>query len=118
MFDGERASPVAMVAPSIHSSAYISLRDLLPLAIINSPRPMTPAAHRELYYGSEISIRNRLVKMAVWAYLKPMSNFTVTADQSFLRRILQNRAVAAIVHSVDRLILFPLSTAFKWLFKC
>nr|GMD86736.1 uncharacterized protein LOC109181112 [Ipomoea batatas] len=99
MFDGERASPVAveilrnpvcsrnsiptvaMVPPSIHSSAYISLRDLLPLAIINSPRPMTPATHRELYYGSEISIRNLLVKMAACAYLKPMSNLTVTADQ-------------------------------------
>nr|GMD35547.1 uncharacterized protein LOC109181112 [Ipomoea batatas] len=110
-------SSMAMVPPPIHPSAYTSLRDLLPAAIVNSPRPMTPAAHWELYYGSEISIRNRLVKMAAWAYLKPTSTLMVTADQSFLRRFLRNSVVAAIVHSVDRLILLPLSRAFKWLFK-
>nr|GMD60685.1 uncharacterized protein LOC109181112 [Ipomoea batatas]GME13584.1 uncharacterized protein LOC109181112 [Ipomoea batatas]GME13585.1 uncharacterized protein LOC109181112 [Ipomoea batatas] len=82
-------------------------KDLLPRAIGNSPRPTTPAAHRELYYGSEISIRNRLVKMEAWAYLKPMSTLTVTTDHSFLRRFLPNRAVCAFVHFV----------AFKWLFK-
>nr|GMD89734.1 hypothetical protein Iba_chr14dCG2900 [Ipomoea batatas] len=47
----------------------------------------------------------------------PPSTLTDTADQSFLRCSLQNSVVAAIVHFADHLILFPLSRAFKWLFK-
>ncbi|MED6212748.1 hypothetical protein PIB30_086530, partial [Stylosanthes scabra] len=54
------------------SSSYTSLRDMLPFpaAAVNSP---TPSAAASSSGGGSISIRNRLVKQAAWAYLQPMS---------------------------------------------
>lgn len=63
------------------SQAYTSLKDLLPApaAGIGSP---TAAS------GYEISIRNRLVKQAAWAYLQPMSSSPGSSGPThFLRRL-------------------------------
>ncbi|XP_057498488.1 uncharacterized protein LOC130783008 [Actinidia eriantha] len=66
---------------SIKPLSYTSLKDLLPSSAVQSP---TSAGGS----GSEISIRNRLVKQAAWAYLQPMS---ASPDSStgphFLRRL-------------------------------
>lgn len=101
---------------TVTAAPYTSLRDLLPPAIVNSPRPMSPAAYRRLYYGPEIAIRNQLVKRAAWAYLKPMSNLTETVDKGFFGRFSMNVALTAFAGFVDRAILLPLTRAFKWLF--
>ncbi|KAL1566115.1 hypothetical protein AAHA92_01758 [Salvia divinorum] len=61
--------------------SYTSLKDLLPTAAVNSPRPSS--AHG----GSDIGIRNRLVKQAAWAYLQPMSASPRSAGVGFLRRV-------------------------------
>ena len=56
------------VKPASHS--YTSLKDLLPSTAVNSPRPNSAPL---VQIGSDISIRNHLVKQAAWAYLQPMS---------------------------------------------
>ncbi|KAK7284804.1 hypothetical protein RJT34_19557 [Clitoria ternatea] len=62
------------------SSSYTSLRDVLPPpnAAVNSPS--AAAATAITYSGYEISIRNRLVKQAAWAYLQPMSSSPSTSS--------------------------------------
>ncbi|MED6134381.1 hypothetical protein PIB30_036531 [Stylosanthes scabra] len=57
------------------SSSYTSLRDMLPFpaAALNSPTSSASAAAASSSGGGSISIRNRLVKQAAWAYLQPMS---------------------------------------------
>ncbi|KAH6797557.1 hypothetical protein C2S52_022111 [Perilla frutescens var. hirtella] len=70
------------IRPNSHS--YTSLKDLLPAAAVNSPRPSSAPLGQG---GSDICIRNRLVKQAAWAYLQPMSTSPRSADGSFLRRI-------------------------------
>lgn len=61
------------------TAAYTSLKDLLPSpAAINSP---TTAGSTQ-----EISIRNRLVKQAAWAYLQPMSASPDSSSHHFFRR--------------------------------
>ncbi|MED6192180.1 hypothetical protein PIB30_007711 [Stylosanthes scabra] len=64
------------------SSFYTSLRDLLPSSAVNSPTASSSSA---------ISIRNRLVKHAAWAYLQPMSSSpsssSSTSSPYFLRRL-------------------------------
>ncbi|MED6210045.1 hypothetical protein PIB30_060343 [Stylosanthes scabra] len=67
------------------SSFYTSLKDLLPSssssAAVNSPTASSSA----------ISIRNRLVKHAAWAYLQPMSSSPSSSSSAssthFLRRL-------------------------------
>ncbi|KAJ1394561.1 hypothetical protein SESBI_34138 [Sesbania bispinosa] len=66
-------------------SSYTSLRDVLPYpnAAINSPTASSAANS-----GYEISIRNRLVKQAAWAYLQPMSASPGgSSAPNFLRRL-------------------------------
>jgi hypothetical protein len=69
------------------SPAYTSLKDLLPASAsasagIGSPTAATAAS------GYEISIRNRLVKQAAWAYLQPMSSSPGSSGPThFLRRL-------------------------------
>ncbi|TKY61937.1 hypothetical protein E2542_SST11791 [Spatholobus suberectus] len=68
---------------SLKPSSYTSLRDMLPPpnVAVNSP---TASA----YSGHEISIRNRLVKQAAWAYLQPMSASPGgSSTPHFLRRL-------------------------------
>ncbi|CAJ1883697.1 unnamed protein product [Sphenostylis stenocarpa] len=65
----QRTTSLELVSlKSPFSVSYTSLRDVLPSpnAAVNSP---TASA----YSAREISIRNRLVKQAAWAYLQPMS---------------------------------------------
>ncbi|XP_028795566.1 uncharacterized protein LOC114751068 [Neltuma alba] len=60
--------------------SYTSLRDLLPSA---TPPPSVSV------FGYDISIRNRLVKQAAWAYLQPMSSSpTGSSSSCFLRHFL------------------------------
>ncbi|CAN1306519.1 hypothetical protein LINPERPRIM_LOCUS26822 [Linum perenne] len=63
--------------PSSSSSAYTSIKDLLPTVAVNSPTAAGAAY--------EISIRNRLVKQAAWAYLQPMSASSGSSGHHFLR---------------------------------
>lgn len=67
-----------------NSQSYTSLKDLLPTAAVNSPRPSSAPLCQG---GSDICIRNRLVKQAAWAYLQPMSTSPGSAEGSFLHRI-------------------------------
>lgn len=68
------------------SESYTSLKDLLPSSAspsaVNSPTAATAASS-----GYEISIRNRLVKQAAWAYLQPMSSTSGPSGPNFLRRL-------------------------------
>ena len=67
------------------SEAYTSLKDLIPSspsgAGINSPTASVANS------GYEISIRNRLVKQAAWAYLQPMSSSPSSDGSHFLSRL-------------------------------
>ncbi|KAG7028138.1 hypothetical protein SDJN02_09318, partial [Cucurbita argyrosperma subsp. argyrosperma] len=80
------AVPVVLSArlnPPPHSLTYTSLRDILP-----SPTSMSsPTAASAANSGFEISIRNRLVKQAAWAYLQPMSSSPGSSGPHLLRRI-------------------------------
>ena len=67
---------------------YTSLKDILPVsasnAAVSSP---TPASASAVSSGYEISIRNRLVKQAAWAYLQPMSSSPGSSGPHFLHRL-------------------------------
>ncbi|GLT81397.1 hypothetical protein SLA2020_527860 [Shorea laevis] len=64
--------------------AYTSLKDLIiPSAAVNSPTATTSSPNS----GYEISIRNRLVKQAAWAYLQPMPSSPHYSGPSFFRRL-------------------------------
>ncbi|XP_014495271.1 uncharacterized protein LOC106757173 [Vigna radiata var. radiata] len=65
------------------STSYTSLRDVLP-----SPNFAVNSPTSSAYSSQEISIRNRLVKQAAWAYLQPMSASPGgTSTPHFLRRL-------------------------------
>nr|XP_011467253.1 PREDICTED: uncharacterized protein LOC105352291 [Fragaria vesca subsp. vesca] len=66
------------------SESYTSLKDLLPsssFAAVQSPTPNSATT------GYQISIRNRLVKQAAWAYLQPMSSTSGPSGPHLLRRV-------------------------------
>uniref|UniRef100_A0A7N2M548 Uncharacterized protein n=1 Tax=Quercus lobata TaxID=97700 RepID=A0A7N2M548_QUELO len=64
---------------------YTSLKDILPVsAAVSSPTTASAAA---VSSGYEISIRNRLVKQAAWAYLQPMSSSPGSSGPHFLHRL-------------------------------
>lgn len=67
------------IKPASHS--YSSLKDLLPSVGVNSPKPKSALAR------PDIRIRNRLVKQAAWAYLRPMSTSTDFAGGNFIQRL-------------------------------
>ncbi|CAA0822527.1 Unknown protein [Striga hermonthica] len=94
------------IKPASHS--YTSIRDLLPAAAVNSPKPgpalMTPP-------GSDICIRNRLVKQAAWAYLQPMSTSPGSSGGGFLRRLWPR--AAEFIDFVRR----GLARAVSWAFR-
>ncbi|XVF76128.1 hypothetical protein PTKIN_Ptkin13bG0241000 [Pterospermum kingtungense] len=66
-------------------ASYTSLKDILSSSTvaINSPTAAGSATNS----GYEISIRNRLVKQAAWAYLQPMSASPDSSGSHFFRRI-------------------------------
>ncbi|CAK8544129.1 unnamed protein product [Lathyrus sativus] len=77
-------------------TSYTSLRDMLPSphAAVNSPTGSSAAINS----GYEISIRNRLVKQAAWAYLQPMSSFpTNSSTPSFLSRLCHRLSSNSII---------------------
>ncbi|KAE8704628.1 hypothetical protein F3Y22_tig00110450pilonHSYRG01066 [Hibiscus syriacus] len=80
-------SPLDLELISLKASfaSYTSLKDILPSSTvtINSPTAAGSATNS----GYEISIRNRLVKQAAWAYLQPMSASPDASGPHFLRRL-------------------------------
>ncbi|KAK7337296.1 hypothetical protein VNO77_17862 [Canavalia gladiata] len=81
----EHSSSLELISLKSPFSSYTSLRDVLPSpnVAINSP-----TASGITGSGYEISIRNRLVKQAAWAYLQPMSNSpSSSSSPHFLRRL-------------------------------
>lgn len=104
---------------SIKPVSYTSLRDLLPLVAVNSPRPLATASNGQS--GSEISIRNRLVKQAAWAYLQPMSTSPDSSGRSLFSRLLfrfpVNNPVVGVIEFIDRCIFAPLARAVDWLLR-
>ncbi|KAG7017485.1 hypothetical protein SDJN02_19350, partial [Cucurbita argyrosperma subsp. argyrosperma] len=75
-----KSSSSSSSSPSL---AYTSLRDILPSATaIYSPTAASAANS-----GYEISIRNRLVKQAAWAYLQPMASSPSSSGPHLLHRI-------------------------------
>ncbi|XP_027177386.1 uncharacterized protein LOC113776433 [Coffea eugenioides] len=102
---------------SIKPVSYISLRDLLPSTPVNSPKPNSPAQT-----GSDISIKNRLVKQAAWAYLQPMSTCPDSSARNFLHRLwshlqLLKNQLAAFRDFFDLHIFRRLNQAFDWLLR-
>ncbi|XWS43361.1 hypothetical protein CRYUN_Cryun16bG0096500 [Craigia yunnanensis] len=86
--NGSAASPpIDLDLLSIKTSfaSYTSLKDILPSSAvaINSPTAGGSATNS----GYEISIRNRLVKQAAWAYLQPMSASPDSSGPHFFRRL-------------------------------
>ncbi|KAK6231913.1 hypothetical protein QQP08_017713 [Theobroma cacao] len=81
------SSPFDLELISLKTSlaSYTSLKDILPSSAvaINSPTAAGSATNS----GYEISIRNRLVKQAAWAYLQPMSASPDSSGPHFFRRI-------------------------------
>ncbi|QCD98100.1 uncharacterized protein LOC114165322 [Vigna unguiculata] len=80
----QRTTSLELVSlKSPFSASYTSLRDVLP-----SPNFAVNSPTASAYSGQEISIRNRLVKQAAWAYLQPMSASPGGASTPhFLRRL-------------------------------
>ncbi|XP_041027727.1 uncharacterized protein LOC121267756 [Juglans microcarpa x Juglans regia] len=66
------------------SQAYTSLKDLLPSSSAAVGSPTVASAANSSY---EVSIRNRLVKQAAWAYLQPMSSSPGSSGSHFLSRL-------------------------------
>jgi len=80
---------------SVKTPSYTSLRDVLPYsgAAVNSP-----AAN---HYN--VSIRNRLVKQAAWAYLQPMSTSpSGPSGPHFFRRNPLAACLSFIYHHITR----------------
>ena len=75
---------LSIIKPSSHSHSYTSLKDLMPSAAVNSPKPISASLAQ---LGSDISIRNRLVKQAAWAYLQPMSTSPGATGDGFLQHL-------------------------------
>ncbi|KAJ9541443.1 hypothetical protein OSB04_027949 [Centaurea solstitialis] len=70
---------------SLKPASYTSLRDILPstAAVVQSPKVRSFATHSDY----EIPIRNRLVKQAAWAYLRPMSTSPDSDGSTVFHRI-------------------------------
>ncbi|XWS66598.1 hypothetical protein CRYUN_Cryun05aG0213600 [Craigia yunnanensis] len=81
------STPLDLELISLKTSlpSYTSLRDILSSSAvaINSPTAAGSATNS----GYEISIRNRLVKQAAWAYLQPMSASPDSSGPHFFRRL-------------------------------
>ncbi|KAK4801189.1 hypothetical protein SAY86_021676 [Trapa natans] len=86
--DNSAAATHLKGSPALSSSlAYTSLRDILPTLsspTIKSPTAAASASGRSSY---EIPIRNRLVKQAAWAYLRPVSASADSSGSSLVQRL-------------------------------
>ncbi|XXG62574.1 hypothetical protein AAC387_Pa05g0905 [Persea americana] len=92
-------------------SSYTSLKDILP----TSPGIQSPTASQ---ICQEISIRNRLVKQAAWAYLQPMASSpgsSSSGPHQFLRRIWVSFSGAGFLGFLRHPFLRAIRTAFTHL---
>ncbi|KAG6595160.1 hypothetical protein SDJN03_11713, partial [Cucurbita argyrosperma subsp. sororia] len=82
------SSPIDLRILSSKSSSqsYTSLKDILPSASASAAAFNSPTAASPANSGYEISIRNRLVKQAAWAYLQPMSASSYSTGSNFFHR--------------------------------
>ncbi|XWS59410.1 hypothetical protein CRYUN_Cryun08bG0119500 [Craigia yunnanensis] len=86
--NGSAASPplhLDLISLKTSFASYTSLKDILPSSTvaINSPTAAGSATNS----AYEISIRNRLVKQAAWAYLQPMFASPDSSGPHFFRRL-------------------------------
>ncbi|XP_077239678.1 uncharacterized protein LOC143880568 [Tasmannia lanceolata] len=82
---GDKAIPtVDFELFSLRPPAYTSLKDVLQLSPAGIQSPVAGGGNKNCY---EISIRNRLVKQAAWAYLQPMAASPNSARRSFFWRM-------------------------------
>ncbi|VVA15424.1 PREDICTED: LOC107628603 isoform X1 [Prunus dulcis] len=99
------------------SESYTSLKDLLPSSAspsaVNSPTAATAANS-----GYEISIRNRLVKQAAWAYLQPMSSTSGPSGPNFLRRLCLKLSPCPCFSFFTHTLIPFLSQAFRRILLC
>lgn len=105
---------------SLKSLAYTSLKDILPSTSAAQSPTAAGSASGSCY---EISIRNRLVKQAAWAYLQPMSASPGSSGGGFFDRLfpgfsmdcfgyrvstclgfINRRVFSAIVRYIDRIL--------------
>ncbi|GAB4856299.1 hypothetical protein Ancab_014227 [Ancistrocladus abbreviatus] len=80
---------------SLKPPSYISLKDILPFspsllsptanAVISTTTTTSASSTTSSLSSYEISIRNRLVKQAAWAYLQPMSFSPSASGRRFWR---------------------------------
>lgn len=106
---------------SVKPVSYVSLRDLLPSpAAFNSPKPKSHA-QSQFHPGHEISIRNRLVKQAAWAYLQPRSTAPDSSSRNFLHRLRDQftteNPIAAFFRFFNRHVFGSLNRFFDWLLR-
>ncbi|KAE8726648.1 putative Receptor expression-enhancing protein [Hibiscus syriacus] len=74
-----------LISLKASSASYTSLKDILPSPAVSINSPI--AAGSAAKSGYEISIRNRLVKHAAWAYLQPMSTSPDSSGHHLFRRL-------------------------------
>ncbi|XP_044507677.1 uncharacterized protein LOC123227094 [Mangifera indica] len=97
----------SLVKPT--SLSYTSFKDLIPCSSLNSPT--AGSATNSTY---EISIRNRLVKQAAWAYLQPMSSSPDSSAPHFLHRLFTS--LSSCFRFINSHIISPLSQAINQIF--
>ncbi|KAI3798327.1 hypothetical protein L1987_33598 [Smallanthus sonchifolius] len=90
---------------SLKPASYTSLRDILPSTVtfVQSPKPPSFTVNS----GYEISIRNRLVKQAAWAYLQPMSTSPGAGGSTVFHRLwnrLSDAVLRLMTHICDCLL--------------
>ncbi|KAL6997981.1 hypothetical protein U1Q18_008105 [Sarracenia purpurea var. burkii] len=95
--------PVDFELIAIKPLSYTSLKDLLPSTGVQSPTAPAPACGQT---GYEISIRNRLVKQAAWAYLQPMSTSPESSGGHFLSRLWARISSALVTNPVANFLRF------------
>lgn len=110
--------PVDFELLSINPLSYTSLKDLLPPSSYPAVQsPTTSSSAPGGGSGYEISIRNRLVKQAAWAYLQPMStspdssSSSSSAGHQFLHRLWAR--ISGLLRFFSR----SLTRAFDWVLR-
>lgn len=108
--------PVDFELLSIKPLSYTSLKDLLPPSSYPAVQsPTTSSSAPGGGSGYEISIRNRLVKQAAWAYLQPMSTSPDSSSSSAGRQFLHR--LWARISGLLRFFSRSLTRAFDWVLR-
>ncbi|KNA15588.1 hypothetical protein SOVF_096880 [Spinacia oleracea] len=98
--------------------AYTSLKDILPCSpsSILSPTPAVALAgisSSSVGSGYEISIRNRLVKQAAWAYLQP--TVSSSPSSSSRRLLFSGEYIRPMIVNFRRTVFETAARAYDWL---